>query len=135
MCLMYSIMVLILLLLIKCWFTDKSLVLHYFVYITDITWGIDINSFKPYTRHTGPPIWFRNDTFSGSIPKLIYYTIIQQKSEYNVWHRWYIEILTSYSDSTSQISLENVPYVICRCGLIPSDFGDFYKTCYHRDFK
>ena len=58
------------------------------------------------------------------IPKLINYTIISQKSEYNTQ---YIEILTSYPDSTSKMGPGNVPYVICRCCLISSGFGKFTK--------
>jgi hypothetical protein len=69
--------------LVECWFTAKSLVLHCFAYIRGITEGIDINSFQPYTRYTGPPIGCRNIIFSGSIPGFIDYTIISQKSEYN----------------------------------------------------
>jgi len=68
-----------------------------------ITKGIDVNSFELYTKYTGPPIDCRNNTFSGSILCYVWidrlYTIISQKSEYNTWHRWYFEILTSYPDS------------------------------------
>ena len=51
MCLMYSMMVLIMSSLVKCWFTGKYLVLHYFAYIRGITERIDINSFQQYYRH------------------------------------------------------------------------------------
>jgi hypothetical protein len=120
----YSMMVLIMLSLVKCWFTAKSLVLHCFAYIRAITQGIDINSVEPYVRYTGPPIHCRNNTFSDFIlcyAWMIDYTIISKKSEYNTWHRWYIEILTSYPDSTSKMG---PVYVKCRYGLIPSNFGD-----------
>jgi hypothetical protein len=41
------------------------LVFHCFAYIRGITGGININSFEPYTRYTGPPIHCRNNTFNG----------------------------------------------------------------------
>ena len=126
---MYLMMVLIMSPLVKCWFTGKYLVLHYFAYIRGITGGIDISSVQPYTRYTGLPMGCRNNISNGSIPGFMDYTIISQKSEYNKWNRWYIEILTSYPDFTSKMGPGNVPYVICRCHLIPSNFGNFYKIC------
>ena|ERR1700683_5349827 len=83
---------------------------HCFAYIKGITGGIDINSFESYTRYTGHSLAAEIKLLvvpSFAIPKLIDYTIISQKSEYNTQ---YIKILTSYPDSTSKMGPGNVPY-------------------------
>ena len=117
------------------WFTGKSLVLHCFAYIKGITEGIDINSFQPCTRYTRPLIDCRNIIFSCSI---LCYAWIDRLYHYLTeitWHRWYIEILTSYPGFVSKMGPGNVPHVICGCHLIPSNFDNFYKTCYNTDSK
>jgi hypothetical protein len=136
--LMYSIMVSIMLSLGKWWSTGQSLVLHCFAYIIGITEGIDISSFQHVLDIQGHQqmvgIFFLAVP-SFAMPELIDYTIISHKSEYNTWHRGYIEIQTSYFDFTSKMGPGNVPYVISRCHLIPSNFGNFYKTCCNKGSK